>query len=970
MLRCHRRLLSLPFALLSLLVLRLMAPEASIAQGLSEPCIGGTEYLIAFPDTVRNLQRSGLADESPETLGLLIYSSVDQNLEISRRDGRSARVALPAGEMIDYADMTMLAGSIATKHTLGDTLPVVRLVAERPIVVYAYMSTNFGTAGFTPLPVDAWGMTYFAASWPADGVHQISETMEFPIVDSVMIEAPAQILLIASEDNTQITLSPTDSLLLGCPACSTFSLNRGETYLLRSRADAFNRGEFNYDIAGVRISSTKPIGVISGNTRTLSGPGLPFRMITTNSPKDLTAEWLAPTEMHGRSFAFIPTPDDARLGHRKFGDGVRVIATLFDSTSVSSKRLGLSGVAALGGFWQTESVGLHYNLLSSHSVQAFHAVRSEARFDSTTGGGEFIGVVYSSWGSAMVELIPRRRWVSFAPVRAPAIGEGARHYVMVVTEEEHQDDIWMQRGEDAEQRLSFDLKIEGSEIVWANLPIDSGVSYRLRGKNGATFSGRLQGGFPGFEEVHPTSTQRKEKGRTASATRSQEYEYREKIAGMYAMPLVGSTCPTLRSDPYRVEVLEEACDRRTYRITRLDGGPLDLSYLRLDQQESENAEMELLEPAAGSDALDTAERAVVQLRTINAVEQGRARMILMSAAEGSEEIEIVVNFTVSTVAIEPSAVRVEDATGPVDTTVVIVNDSEESVSLVELDLASGDRGFSIRGTTPFSSWFDPEAHDLLLPGDTLLVSLHYNPGAQEESHDTLVVDLQCNLLAIPLHGNRAPKRPCTSVEDLDFGVLDVGADRTEFFEICNRGEAPMTFEPNGPDGALVSWEGEEFSISEADLQTLANVTLAPNRCVTIRVSFAGQENTGVYSTLARFYTNKTAGNCRDSSVWTAQVGTVSVDEESAGTGGLSITSITPNPSSSLLRIAYTTRQHEPLDAELIDAAGQVQTIGIERLGHGGTGEILIDVSTLPSGHYFVRLRSEGGGVVRGVTVVR
>ena len=93
-----------------------------------------------------------------------------------------------------------------------------KVEAGSPIVIYAFISTGFGTAGFTPLPVEAWGREYYAATWLGKHVRNIYPVGENDFDASERKEAPAEILILASEDNTRVTISPTGGLA-ACQNC-------------------------------------------------------------------------------------------------------------------------------------------------------------------------------------------------------------------------------------------------------------------------------------------------------------------------------------------------------------------------------------------------------------------------------------------------------------------------------------------------------------------------------------------------------------------------------------------------------------------------------------------------------------------------------------------------------------------------------------------------------------------------------
>src|SRR5690606_20581224 len=74
---------------------------------------------------------------------------------------------------------------------------VYKIESDYPVVVYAYMSTPFGTAAFTPIPVEAWGTEHFAAAFPGEVVNDLSPGGEFNY-NKQPKEGPAEILIIAA----------------------------------------------------------------------------------------------------------------------------------------------------------------------------------------------------------------------------------------------------------------------------------------------------------------------------------------------------------------------------------------------------------------------------------------------------------------------------------------------------------------------------------------------------------------------------------------------------------------------------------------------------------------------------------------------------------------------------------------------------------------------------------------------------
>ncbi len=964
----------LPF--LSILFILPFASVELDAQVIPESCIGGRHYMVAFPDTVTNAQDSRFPDRSPTSIALMIYSPVEQTVSISRAGGREAQIRVAGNEMIEYSDFAVLGPSIVTERNVVNSSSVVEVRATVPIVLYAYYTTPFGTAGFTPLPVEAWGREYYGASWPGEIVRDVKPKGEMNFDAEGIVEAPAQILVIASEENTRLTISPTAGLA-DCNDCQTVILDRGEAYLVQSFVEPVAEVERREDIAGTYIFASKPIGVISGNTRTQIDP-FDFPLLAGNSPKDLTAEWITPINLHGRAFAFMPTHDE--LGPRKSvsrgAENVRIFPTAESKTEIiGTNRIGDrnpigDALADPGEFenWRITDLEEGAAISTSDPAQAYQAINSWARFNGTTGSGNFIGASYKAWGSAMVELIPRERWGSFAPFRAPSIYSDMTHYARIVTDSAHAYNIYIQRANGSSRTLLiFNHVIAGTDLVWTQVSVNPGITYHVIGERGARFSGMLQGGdFSGYELFRPGSAKREEKGTGSSASHPSEYE--EDVAGLYAMPLVSRACFFNPTELYRIDTLEDGCSGLTLRITRTDGGLLDFDYFRLDQQWTSNTVLEFITPSAGPRALDTAHVVVVRLRPINPGREASGLLRLRDADQAGDEVVIRANYEVPTLSVESGPVVLTDVTEPVEKVVLLKNRSERPVELRLLSLAFGDRGFTIERTEPSGPWDDPRRTVTVAPGSLLRVVLRYDPSVQRSSTDSLIIDLLCNRMTLALNGTAGAMEPCIEVDDLDFGVMDLGDVRRRSLEICNRGAGMVTFGTGSSGGDVVDWAVREFSMNVTDIERLRNAALGRDECITVEVTFTSREVMGDFRTVARFFTN-TEG-CRDSSIWTAQVGILSVDEELTG-DRLAIRSIAPNPTSGVIRVSYRSLNQKPGTIRLVDADGREREVAVEHLGgQGDEQEAVIDATNLPSGVYFVRLGDEREEVVGRVTIVR
>ncbi|MBD1397759.1 gliding motility-associated C-terminal domain-containing protein [Pontibacter sp. JH31] len=179
----------------------------------------------------------------------------------------------------------------------------IQVVSEQPIVVYAHIYASARSAATLVLPTNTLGKEYYAASYKQDVANQFSEFM-----------------VIGTEDNTEVEITPKSTTRLGRPANVPFrvTLNKGEVYQVQSSVDLTGSKVISVSDNG---PSCKKIAVFSGSS--FAGIGC-----TNAGSKDNLYQQLYPLSTWGRNF--ITAPFKTRLG----GDVFRVLAAS-DNTTVT-----------------------------------------------------------------------------------------------------------------------------------------------------------------------------------------------------------------------------------------------------------------------------------------------------------------------------------------------------------------------------------------------------------------------------------------------------------------------------------------------------------------------------------------------------------------------------------------------------------------------------------------------------------
>ncbi len=884
---------------MSLALLAFFYPTTSTSQEVQgstlEECAGGTLFYVAFPDTTTNTFDARFPDDEPEDFVLMLFSPVDQQVTIGRPGGAGTRVQLTANEVLEW-DTKQVAVPLITSINTVDRGKVLKVEGEFPLVVYGYMTSRFGSSGYTAIPVESWGTEYYAATWPGDQIRNVYPAGETNYDASERKAAPAMITIIAAYDNTQVTIGQTGGLAQ-CSNCQKVTLNEGDAYQVHSYVD-LGDVENQEDIAGSYIFATKRIGVISGNTRTQVEAPFAFPMLAGNSPKDQTAEWLAPVDQHGTQFVFMPTWDKLRQypgnDPQRDREYVRLYPTVEQGTEfVSVNSLGqreptTDKPVADPRQFSHETIGEAGNAIayfSSDPAQGYQSPRSVAEFNGTTGSGNFIGASFKAWGTYMVEMVPREQWTSFAPFRAPTNLSQMSNFINVVTDTNNRFNVFLKSGSSPRTLILFPRSIPGTDLVWGTITINPGTTYIIEGDDGATFSGFGYGLYEdGFELYRPGAAKKDDDDKDVTAAGGGDSqlpsilhpsEYEENVGQMYGMPLAPSRCVLLPPDEYEVTI-EQDCEEMIITITAKNDRPAGIKFIRLlnDPDSTFNARLEPLVPATFRELRERAVSEVkVKITAINELQNAQAVLEFKDRTREGEIQRVRYDYQAERVDLDPSdildfgSLTINQAAG--ERAVTVTNPLTRDVVVKGLDLAFANRNFVIVRTEPAFEWDNPLDSLILKPDESFKVFIDITPTDENRVYeDSLVIELGCVTVRLPLRA--ATVQPCLFVSDLAFGTLGVNQSKTLPLEICNTGDGIVRFTDStaGGGGAFLTWLLTEFSVPQSDIDLLRDSPLGPGDCVTINVTFTS-DATGNYRTVARFWA--TTRKCRDTSVWTARV---------------------------------------------------------------------------------------------------
>lgn len=860
-------------------------------------CQGGLSFVIAFPDTSTNTYDTRYPVKFQPRFEFFVYSTVE---------GNKVRVGSGAG-----ASRTIIPQPGKFERVPAQPNPVVnfsgtpsyntfKIEADYPIVVYAYFATPFGGEAFTPIPVESWGTEYYANMMPGEVINDLNPGGEFNY-QRFPRTAPAEITVLSAFDDTRITIYNTGQLD-GFPKTVDVELKAYQAYQIQSYVDTAieNIGSPQPDLAGSIIISNNPIGVIATTSRTPNrdlGAGL-----GQNSMKNPLMESMASKDQMGKKFVYLPAWDGNRptgepgekTEEKRPHEVVRIVGVQQDYQTSGYETDGSSGARTDYKIDHqknyTSIIGVpspRYYETDTAAI-AMHSTSAAVRFNGTTiYFGSYIGASYDAMGVPwMVEMTPREQWVSFAPFYAPPYptsgGNGPMsHYFNLTTEEKYKDSVFIKFGSGAEQPFVFNRgKVPGTDLVWGTIQPNTSIDYYVRGNSDKVkFYGFVYGGLKGTELYRPGKIKKNPTPNTAGAGDSKgknkllhPSEYEEYNAMAYAYPLAPSRCALGPGDSLLLEI-EQICDLMKVKAQAINEKPVGLKSIVLEKG-AVNTKLVFIDPVR-ADLVVRKTKVEFEVRPINKYEDANATVVITDRT--GKKTRIPYKYFAERLDLTPprdSVInfgQVTINTTSADSIIKICNPLGRPINIKEIELILKTQRFEIVYNGKAGDKFTLDR--TLQPGECFEIQAHITPNVENRLYeDSVKIKTECGEFKIGLRGETS--KPCIYVDDLDFGTFDLSNDidkqgRFRELKICNQARSGKVFFNNPTGQAVVEWLNTLFTVDPAEIDQLKNTVLGPGECFTINVKFTPGDQTGVFTTTARFWAN--VRDCRDTSVWIARV---------------------------------------------------------------------------------------------------
>ncbi|HET6511613.1 MAG TPA: choice-of-anchor D domain-containing protein [Candidatus Kapabacteria bacterium] len=430
------------------------APQTAHAQGVSAE---GREFWFGFMPN---------ADLPAQQINVFVATGTANRIKVETygESGdivRTQSITLAADETYAF---NMSVGLSETRKQETAAHRAIRVTSTAPCVVYGYSDNNLSTDGFLALPVTGFGKEYYCVSYYDDWYYFIGSTShlggEFLIVapyDGTEVTITTTAHTTTSEDGYTISRNPGDTWKV--------TLNKGMTYLVQTTGRLWGED----DLTGSKVTSTKPIGFLTGHQRAQIET-------TADNSKDHLIEMIPPTDRWGTEYYSVAH------WNRKDGDYYRLISAE-DNNKIS-----------VNGNIYTLNAGQWAEIPTQKAPTVF----------KSTNGKRFLTMDYSyhqnyngdpALGDPhIITMIPKEQFQKRMIFRTPVnVGSAFKHYAIAVYHKDGISKMTIKRGQADPQNfaayqaggtISFPgsdyvasvLQISGDAVTWITEgPVPMGI---------------------------------------------------------------------------------------------------------------------------------------------------------------------------------------------------------------------------------------------------------------------------------------------------------------------------------------------------------------------------------------------------------------------------------------------------------------------------------------------------------------
>ena len=572
---------------------------------------------------------------------------------------------------------------------------------------------------------------------------------------STQDDAPGQLFVIASEDDTRVSISSQTNL--STPANAV--LNKGEVFLVQTEAPLSNLDIRPRNLAGALVSADKPIAVVSGNSRTAGRipEATAYRVDapTTNSARNSLAEWLLPIDRLGKTFVYTPMltefPESDEL--------IRIVAVEPGNTQINTSFGGPSINISQGEFfdmpspvWRPGALPVPFVIYADQPVLVYVVSGTWAEPLLDSAGAGYGGI--TAWGAAMSLLPPVTDWLTISRFRGFSIPASVDQYVIVAAEENATVLL---------DGVMLDLeKIGSSGFAWGKFNVGAG-DHTLR-SIGGTFGGIFYGIRSGYELYRVPGIDAKDQH---DRVVQHIAIYEEDLSVAWATPIAGGS---IEGDPVPDSVQinsRDFCDSTLVTIDRIAENIWLLGPMTVELESGAINTTMSVDTIAG---LGPVVGYRIKLQPVDPSADASATLLVR--ASGVER-RIPFDYAGTMVTLPQ---RIDFGTGlqvGIESRVTIRMANRKSFTATVIDAAveDGAQGFSLDdgGNLPRP----------LLVGQAVSIDVLFaGPAPGGTFRDTLLVFTDCGTYRVPLEAatsGEPPLQPEPTITGYDWGVRDLNS---------------------------------------------------------------------------------------------------------------------------------------------------------------------------------------------------
>ena len=379
----------------------------------------GKEFWFSIPHCMRSVTEN--IRWGQYAINLWIFSDKETQISLSSADG-----SLPNQSHIVKANECKIVS--ISDHLECKTSEVIRpngihIEAQDPVTLTVFTAYKWTGEAYNVIPIKYLGTEYYTLNLYQDHCKMADGETEYK---------PAQILVTASEDGTELSYTPTVKTEgdINPGETETVSMNEGESFLIQAKVVPGLNQYDETDLTGTHITANKPVFVQSGHTKGAFPryPVIFLGALKSDFMRNMLMEAMPPTYALGNEYVSVPIKYLDRYNYGTIdddeGDLIKIVATEDDTDIYTTDKSGslkfiFQGLGA--GDWRVissqENAAYYY---SNHPILIgqygkswwLNAVETEKDGDNPQNPPR-------NGQGMMLVLTPVQHWTSYASFYSP-----------------------------------------------------------------------------------------------------------------------------------------------------------------------------------------------------------------------------------------------------------------------------------------------------------------------------------------------------------------------------------------------------------------------------------------------------------------------------------------------------------------------------------------------------------------------